>query len=141
MEQRKRVGNIKYISHLDKLNYGNKKTGPDVTTFWLDGELKISAREQIEFLKKLYKEDLPYKKSHIQLLKKLMIIEKKPQYTLRAKTGWAARIKNQHGWYVGYIETQQKVWFFATNLDICRKSDAVYRKEISMEALRIKGII
>jgi beta-lactamase class D len=51
------------------------------------------------------------------------------------------RIKNQHGWYVGYVETNQKVWFFATNLDIGNKSDAIYRKEITMEALKIKGII
>ncbi len=72
----KRVGNVKYLSHLDRLNYGNKKTGPEVTMFWLEGELTISAREQIEFFKKLYKEDLSYKKSHIQLLKNLMIVEK-----------------------------------------------------------------
>ncbi len=140
-ELAKRVGNIKYILHLNKLNYGNKKTGHDVTTFWLDGELAISAREQIEFLKKLYKEDLPYKKNNIRLLKKLLIVEKNSRYIIRAKTGWATRIKKQHGWYVGYVETHQKIWFFAMNLDICKKSDAAYRKEITMEALKIKGII
>ncbi len=32
-ELAKRIGNIKYLSHLDRLNYGNKKTGPEVTTF------------------------------------------------------------------------------------------------------------
>ncbi len=140
-ELAKRVGNVKYLSHLDRLNYGNKKTGSEVTTFWLEGELTISAREQIELLKKLYKEDLPYKKNHIQLLKKIMIVEKNARYTIGAKTGWAMRIKNQHGWYVGYVETYQKVWFFATNLDIGKKNDAIYRKEITMEALKIKGII
>lgn len=137
----KRVGNVNYLYHLDRLDYGNKKTGPEVTTFWLNGDLKISAREQIEFLKKLYKEELPYKKDYIQSLKTLMVVDKNSQYTIRAKTGWAMRIKNQHGWYVGYVETDQKVWFFATNLDIGKKSDAIYRKEITMEALKIKGMI
>ncbi len=140
-ELAKRIGNSKYLSHLDRLNYGNKNTGSEVTTFWLEGELTISAREQIELLKKLYKEDLPYKKNHIQLLKKIMIVEKNARYTIGAKTGWAMRIKNQHGWYVGYVETDQEVWFFATNLEIGKKSDAIYRKEITMEALKIKGII
>ncbi len=70
-----------------------------------------------------------------------MIVEKNPRYTISAKTGWAMRIRNQHGWYVGYVETDQKVWFFAANLDIGKKSDATYRKEITMEALKIKGII
>jgi beta-lactamase class D len=140
-ELAKRVGNLKYLSHLNQLNYGNKKTGPEVSTFWLEGELTISASEQIDFLIKLYKEELPYKKSHIQILKNIMIVEKNPRYTIFAKTGWAMRIKNQHGWYVGYVETNQKVWFFATNLAIGNKSDANYRKEMTMEALKIKGII
>ena len=140
-ELAKRIGNINYLSHLDRLNYGNKKTGPEVTTFWLNGDLEISAREQIDFLKTLYKEELSYKKSYIQLLKKLMIVDKNPQYTISAKTGWAMRINNQHGWYVGYVETDKKVWFFAINLDIVKKHDAIYRKEITMEALTIKGII
>ncbi|MCP3942840.1 MAG: class D beta-lactamase [Desulfobacteraceae bacterium] len=140
-ELAKRIGNINYLSHLDRLNYGNKKTGPGVTTFWLEGELAISARGQIEFLKKFYKEDLPYKKSHLQLLKNIMIVEKKPRYIIRGKTGWAMHVKNQYGWYVGYVETDQKVWFFAMNSDIGKKTDAVYRKEITMEALKVKGII
>ena len=140
-ELAKRVGNAKYLSHLRKLNYGNKKTGPEVTTFWLEGDLKISAREQIEFLKNFYKEDLPYKKSFIHCLKKLMVVDKNPRYTLSAKTGWAMRIRNQLGWYVGYVETDQNIWFFATNLDIVKKSDAAFREEITMKALKIKGII
>ncbi len=140
-ELARRIGNSKYLSHLDRLHYGNKMTGADVTTFWLDGDLKISAREQIDLLKRLHREELSYKKNHIQTLKKLMIIEKSPQYTIRAKTGWATRIKKQHGWYVGYVETDQNVWFFSTNMDIEKKSDAAYRKEITMEALKIKGII
>ena len=71
----------------------------------------------------------------------MMIVEKKAHYILRAKTGWAMRIKNQHGWYVGYVETENDIWFFALNLDIKNKNDAAYRKEITMEALKIKAIL
>jgi beta-lactamase class D len=140
-ELAKRVGNSKYLSHLNELNYGNKMTGSDVTTFWLEGDLRISAREQINFLKKLYKDQLPYKNEHIKILKKIMVVDKTPQYIIRAKTGWAMRIKHQLGWYVGYVETSKQVWFFATNIDIKRKSDATYRKEITMKALKLEGIL
>jgi len=140
-ELAQRVGDTKYLSHLRKLQYGTMKTGPNVTTFWLDGALKISAREQINFLMKLYRGELPYNKDHLHLLKRIMIVEKKLKYTMRAKTGWALRIDHQHGWYVGYVETHKKVWFFATNIDIKQKRDAVYRKEITMKALILKGII
>ena len=140
-ELAQRVGNTSYLDHFDRLNYGNKQTGDELTTFWLDGDLRISAREQVDFLKKLYRGELPYDKKHIELLKKMMIVEKKAHYILRAKTGWAMRIKNQHGWYVGYVETENDIWFFALNLDIKNKNDAAYRKEITMEALKIKAIL
>jgi len=140
-ELSKRVGNSKYLSHLEKLHYGNNMTGPDVTTFWLEGDLEISAREQIDFLKKLYKNQLPYKNEHLKIIKKIMIVDETPQYVIRAKTGWAMRIKHQIGWYVGYVETSEQVWFFATNINIEKKSDSTYRKEITMDALKLEGII
>jgi beta-lactamase class D len=140
-ELAKRVGNSNYLVHLNKVHYGNKMTGSDVSTFWLEGDLKISAREQIDFLKKLYRNQLPYKNKHLNIVKNIMVVDKTPQYIIRAKTGWAMRIKNQVGWYVGYIETSKQVWFFATNIDIKKKSDSTYREEITMGALKAKGII
>jgi beta-lactamase class D len=140
-ELAKRIGNEKYMAHLKNLSYGNEKTGPDITTFWLEGDLKISAEEQIDFLKRLYKESLPYSKGSMQLLKKLMIVEENPQYTIRAKTGWATRTDPQQGWYVGYVETKGQIWFFATNLEIRKKGDDAFRKEITMAVLKAKGIL
>ncbi len=140
-ELAKRIGDEKYLSHLFALNYGNRLTGSKLTTFWLEGDLGISAMEQIGFLKKLYKNDLPYKEKHIQLLKNIMVVDKTLDYVIRAKTGLAARINKKHGWYVGYVEAKDKVWFFALNMDIKKKRDAAYRKEIVMKALRLKGVI
>jgi len=68
----KHIGDERYLKYLSDLDYGNKKTGKDVTTFWLDGYLEISVREQIDFLRKVYLERLPFKSKNIQLLKKIM---------------------------------------------------------------------
>lgn len=136
-----RVGDKKYRSYLERMDYGNRKTGQDVKSFWLDGDLKISVFEQVQFLKKLYRGKLPYEKQYLELLKTMMVVDETEQYVIRAKTGWATRIKPQHGWYVGYVETSGQVWFFATNLQINKKGDAQYRKKITMEALKLKGII
>ena len=140
-ELARRVGNRKYLAHLKKLGYGNEKTGPDVTTFWLEGDLKISAKEQINFLKKLYAESLPYSRATIKLVKKIMIVEENSRFTIRAKTGWAMRTDPQQGWYVGYVETKRQIWFFATNLEIRKKGDDAFRKEITMASLKAKGIL
>jgi len=92
-------------------------------------------------LKKVYAETLPCGKDSLDRLKKIMIVQEEPDFTIRAKTGWALRVTPQQGWYVGYVEKGSDVWFFATNLEIVKREDAAFRREISMEALRSKGII
>jgi beta-lactamase class D len=136
-ELAKRVGKEKYESYLRKMGYGNELAGPEVTTFWLQGDLKISANEQITFLKRLYAKEYPFKPSSYEVLKKVMVVEETPAYTLRAKTGWAQKV----GWFVGYVESGHDTWFFATNIDMAKIEDAPLRKEITVEALKIKGII
>ena len=71
-----KIAASKYKEYLEKLNYGNKAIGQDVSDFWLDGSLKITAFEQVHFLKKLYKNDLPFEIENINTLKNIMIEEK-----------------------------------------------------------------
>lgn len=140
-ELAKRIGEDKYVSYLGKLKYGNELVGPELTTFWLEGDLKISATEQIAFLKRLWAESFPFRHSSYELLRKLMVVEQTPAYTIWAKTGWAQRTVPQVGWFAGYIEAGEKVWFFATNLEIMKPEDGRLRQEITIEALKLKGII
>ncbi|XPV69853.1 MAG: class D beta-lactamase [Halarcobacter sp.] len=132
----KKIGNDKYLAYLKELHYGNEKTGSDVTTFWLEGDLKISTFEQIDFLKRLYNNDLPFKQKYINITKKILTVEKTKEYTIKAKSGWSGKI----GWYVGYVKSKKGVWFFALNADISNKQ-LKYRKEIVLQALRVKKIL
>ena len=63
--------------------------------------------------------------------------EKSENYVVRAKTGW----EGKYGWYVGYVETKNDVWFFALNIDTKTKEDLAKRKALTLEALKTKGII
>lgn len=131
------IGNEKYIEYLEEADYGNKKTGEDLTRFWLDGDLKISANEQILFLKKLYLKELNFKSKNFKILKNAMLEKETPEYSLSAKTGWSGKI----GWYVGYVEVKGKVWLFASNLEVNSKDDLKLRKTLVLEALKSKSII
>ena len=132
-----KIGVEKYEKYLKELDYGNKTIGNDVRRFWLDESLKITTFEQIKFLKRLYTNDLPFKIEDMNSLKEIMIDEKNEDYTIRAKTGW----EGKYGWYVGFVETKNDVWFFALNIDTKTKDDLPKRKEITLEALKIKGIL
>lgn len=140
-EMARRVGKEKFTTYVEKIHYGNGKIGPEITNFWLEGDLRISAMGQIDFLKNIYSRTYPFKSSSYDLLRKLMVVEETPAYVMRAKTGWAQKIVPQVGWYVGYVETGGKVWFFAANMEIVKPEDSDFRQEITKKALHLKGII
>jgi len=50
----RRVGRDQYKKWLNAISYGNQVIGDKVDAFWLDNSLKISADEQIAFLKRFY---------------------------------------------------------------------------------------
>ena len=70
------IDSSKYKNYLEQMDYGNKVVGNDVKNFWLDESLKINAFEQINFLKKLHKNNLPFKQKDIDALKNIIIDEK-----------------------------------------------------------------
>ena len=117
-ELARRVGKDKIQMYLNKLNYGNKIIGDSVDTFWLDNSLQISADEQIDFLKRLYENKLPFLQRSIDITKKILILEETEDYVFRAKTGTGIIGENNYkGWYVGYVETKDNCYIFALNID------------------------
>ncbi len=140
-ELARRIGTAGYLKYLKEAGYGSGGPTPELTTFWLKGDLKISAVEQIDFLGKVRAEKLPFRHASYETLKRIMTVDRTPRYTMMGKTGWAQEVSPQIGWYVGYVESGGRVWLFATNMDISKPEDARYRQQITLEALRIKGII
>lgn len=140
-ELARKIGSAGYEAYFRKVAYGTGVPAPELTTFWLEGDLKISAVEQVDFLKRLYRRDPPFRAASYELLRKIMVVEQTPTATIRAKTGWAMRVQPQIGWYVGYVEKGDKVWFFATNIEITRPEDARLRQQVTLEALKLKDII
>lgn len=130
-----------YQAHIQRAGYGQLVEPFDQTHFWLDGSLKISAHEQIEFLRKLVNRSLPYKPASYEAVRDIMVMEKTNTYTIRAKTGWATSCKPQTGWYVGYVESKSGTWLFALNMDIADKSLLPLRQQVTMKGLKAKAII
>ncbi len=56
---------------------------------------------------------------------------------LRAKTGWSG----ENGWFVGYLEIENAVWFFANHIKITDPAQLGLRKSLVMDAFRELGII
>jgi beta-lactamase class D len=137
-EMARRIGKDTMQLLLDSVKYGNHKIGGAVDTFWLNNSLKITADEQLGFVKRLFFKQLPFQNREQEIVKDLMIREKTDKYTLAYKTGWAKTENgDQLGWVVGWIEENRHVYFFSMNVE---STDS----KIDMVAVRmniLKGIL
>lgn len=118
-ELARRIGEKNYNKYLQACKYGNHNIGKDLTTFWLgeSSALQISPKNQLEFLVKLHEEKLPFSKRTFEIVKRVMIREQTADYTLRAKTGWAQSGGKDIGWFVGYVEKKDNLYFFALRVN------------------------
>lgn len=116
----RRIGERRERRYLRKISYGNANADGAVDRFWLDGGLRISALEQVSFLQRLYRNQLPFAVEYQRLVKDLMINEAGKDWILRAKTGTGLRITPQVGWWVGWVERPDGAVFFASNIEMPR---------------------
>ncbi|MDQ3804730.1 MAG: penicillin-binding transpeptidase domain-containing protein, partial [Acidobacteriota bacterium] len=113
-----RVGAGRMKELVSRLDYGNGDTSGGVASFWLNSSLKISADEQVEFLKRLYGEELPVSKRSISVVKEIMTLEETPDYKLSGKTGGGPLAEGRYlGWFVGYLEAKGDTHFFAIQIE------------------------
>jgi len=128
---------------VEQVGYGNQQIGtPDrIDHFWLDGPLQITPKQEIEFLQRLERNNLPFSQRAIDLVKDMMIIEKTPDYTLRGKTGWINAVDPNIGWIVGYLEQKNNVYFFATNIDMPTVEDAAKRLAVTRRSFQALGLL
>lgn len=138
----RRLGQEKMQQYVDAAHYGNQDISGQIDTFWLEGGLRISADEQIEFLKRLHDDDLPFSQRSMDIVKDIMIIEETDDYVFRGKTGTGARITPHVGWFVGYLETSDNVYFFATNIALRTVEGNIGKaREITQAILRDQGLM
>lgn len=140
-EMARRIGGERMQHYVNLAGYGNKNISGGIDLFWLEGGLRITPREQIDFLVRLYQNKLPFSQRTMSIVKDILIFEKGGAYVLRAKTGWGARFTPQVGWFVGYLERDGNVYFFANNIDIIKSEDNKARIAIAKAILRDLGLI
>lgn len=122
IELAKKIGRERYAHYLKLAGYGNVNLTEKGNDFWNFGPFGISPHDQVAFLIKVYEGKTPFSKRNLEVLKKVMINEQTTDHTLRAKTGWTRVDGNDIGWWVGYVERKDNVYFFATRI-IKKRSD------------------
>ncbi len=140
-ELARRIGFDRMQENVSKMNYGNKEIGTSIDTFWLLGPLKISAVEQTQFLAKLAQGTLPFPEAVQKSVRDITLVDSGLNWTLHAKTGWQNGPNPGVGWWVGWVQKDNRIYAFALNIDIRKESDGAKRIEIGKASLKALGII
>lgn len=159
----RRIGAARMRRGVRTLGYGNADIGPDedLTHFWLDGALRISAFEQVEFLDRLRRRALPVSRRAQDLVTRILVVDQGDDWVLRAKSGAvlplsgetgallaanqaSSRLGNveRTGWYVGWTEqNNHKPAVFAFNVSLRSPEDLARRATYAKALLRANGAL
>lgn len=154
-ELARRIGPERMQTWLDRIGYGNRDISGGIDRFWLGSTLTISAREQVDFLRRLRNGDVPFSPRSAEIVKRIMVQEETfwnapggqpasdaaqsaqtAPVVLRGKTGsnlvdgkWAL------GWFIGWLERDGNPVFFAVNISAPDGASGKKAREIAMGIL------
>ena len=133
-----RIGVARYNEFLVRMNYAPAVvTDRNLKEFWLDGAIKLSARDQVAFLDRMVSGRLPFKNVDIDAMWATLAAGESEKGQLFAKTGYVFTSTPEVGWYVGLVRRDgQTTATFALNLDITTPAHARARREIVLKALK-----
>ena len=104
--------------------------------------LKISAKEQVELLRRLYHDQLPFSTANMAIVRKIIIQSDENDVVFSGKTG-AGSVEGVYsvGWFVGVLEKDNRRYYFATNLEAVDGASGVKARAISTDILKSLNIL
>nr|WP_242544841.1 penicillin-binding transpeptidase domain-containing protein [Corallococcus sp. NCSPR001] len=127
-----RLGREREEAWMRRLQYGNADASGDITLFWLGGPLRISPEEQLQFLARLYRGQLPVSAATQETVKRTLV--QGPQTVahvrdgidmggpwkegavLSAKTGALTLPAENLTWLVGHVATKEGAYVFVSTV-------------------------
>lgn len=145
-ELARRVGEEAMSELVDAAGYGNADIGGGIDQFWLDGDLRISPLQQVDFLGRLVDDDLPFSRENMAAVREIMVRESGDGWSWSHKTGTALSEDPVLGWLVGTTEYGGSTWIFAMNLDlgpvdVPSQIDPQVRQQITRTILVAEGAL
>ncbi|WP_375768081.1 penicillin-binding transpeptidase domain-containing protein [Archangium gephyra] len=125
----KEIGRERMKDWLHRFNYGNEEISGDITTFWLGHPLRISPDEQVRFLARLYRNELPVSERTRETVKRMLVYspETVTERTKRMAGPWGTGVvvsgktgmthTKEDGavsWLVGHVRSPQGEYVFAS---------------------------
>ena len=130
---------------VDDADYGNEDIGGELDSFWLDGDLRVSALEQVDFLTRFVEGGLPFAEENQRAVREIMVQDVGPGWSWSYKTGLSLRSDPEVGWLVGIVDLEETIWVFALNVDLETTGgepvDPAVRLRVAEAILESEGVL
>lgn len=134
LDQQASLSSIK--EYVQEIGYGNRRIEGDLSSYWINSSLKISPVEQVELLKKLYYNQFGFSPENINAVKDSIRLYSTDHGTLSGKTGTEeVNGKNASGWFIGYLEKNNRTYFFASNIQSEKLASGPLATELTFSIL------
>jgi beta-lactamase class D len=126
------IGRERMLAWLTRLHYGSDSYEGEQTMFWLNGDLAVSPVEQVDFISRFVRYELPAQRRHVDAVKAAFTMPagaitnatgthpfdlKWPSpLVVRAKTGNATVAGERVSWVVGHVESRNRGWVFVARV-------------------------
>jgi beta-lactamase class D len=139
-EVARRTGKQRMREWIDRLEYGNRDIRGGIDLFWLQGNLRVSAMQQVDFLRRLAEGGLPMSQRSQRLVRQALARARDDGDALYAKSGTTGAVKDPADWWVGWIERQGRPRaYFAMNFTPVATTRYEDRIAITRDILRDAG--
>ncbi len=137
-----RIGPERMQKYIDEIPYGNRDISGGITQFWLRSSLQISAKEQVDLLRRLYNDQLPFSATNMAIVRRIIIQSDENDIVFSGKTG-AGSVEGVYsvGWFVGAVQKGGNRYYFATNLEAVDGATGVKARSISIDILKSLSIL
>lgn len=142
----KQIGGAAIQDYIRKIGYGNEIVNANLSSYWMQGTLKISPIEQVELLTALHNNQFDFAPENINAVKNSICLFSSENFSSEGKNFYGktgtGRVDGQdiNGWFVGLLETTGNTYFFATNIQAAENATGSKASEISLSILSHMGI-
>ena len=132
----RQLGMTALSDDIRNIGYGNENIGGDLSAYWMEGTLEIAPVEQVELLVGLQNNSFGFAPENICAVKDALHLFSSDDAIYYGKTG-TGRVDGQdvNGWFVGFIETPDTTYYFATNIQADSNATGSTASEITMSIL------
>jgi beta-lactamase class D len=135
------IGRERMREYLQAFEYGDAEVEGPIDVFWLDGgSLQVSPEEQLRFVARLYRDELPRGREHLPLLRELLVRPDlytgrmpegtprprvHPEVVFSGKTGTDAHAKGNVTWLVGHVACPGREHVFVSRVIASGEPDVI----------------